>query len=305
LLSQEGYHQYAVATTDTAFKKMLSPTMGSHQDSSIIASFLNSFVPAFRKDPVYDVTEHSAVPPKRPEEKKMFMDMHVVSTEGVEYIIQMQARPLDERALFYACSTYMHQFLEITSDQHFWGQTLKPVIALQILDYDSMHHKAKRSPLNELQYARHYSLTDESGDAIDYLQVVQVELPQAELQESLFPPKATFSNVQWWVSLLKHAHECTAMDVTLWRQELGMPDAIFAAFNRLDLHKWNNTETSEYKKDLTNRHLYATELADEREEGRKEALLKVAAGMKRHGMPLDLIAHVTGLHSDTIVNLPM
>jgi hypothetical protein len=41
---------YAVATTDTAFKHMLSPSIG--EDSSIVISLLNSFIPAFTEDPI-------------------------------------------------------------------------------------------------------------------------------------------------------------------------------------------------------------------------------------------------------------
>ena len=47
LLHQLGRHHYAIATTDTAFKHMLSLSMGS--DSSIVISLLNCFVPAFRE----------------------------------------------------------------------------------------------------------------------------------------------------------------------------------------------------------------------------------------------------------------
>ena len=50
-----GRHRYAIATTDTAFKHMLSLSMGS--DSSIVISLINSFIPVFRGDPIVAVTE--------------------------------------------------------------------------------------------------------------------------------------------------------------------------------------------------------------------------------------------------------
>lgn len=48
-------HHYAVATTDTAFKHMLSIAMGS--EKNIVISFLNSFIPAFRGNSIVDVKE--------------------------------------------------------------------------------------------------------------------------------------------------------------------------------------------------------------------------------------------------------
>ena len=101
-------HHYAIATTDTAFKHLLSLAQGS--DKKIVISFLNSFIPAFHGDPIRDVEEAPVALPilRRPGEKQTFMDLHVVSSAGVHYLIEMQAQRhvmFDERALFYAAST--------------------------------------------------------------------------------------------------------------------------------------------------------------------------------------------------------
>ena len=130
---------YAVATTDTAFKHMLSIAMGS--DKNIVISFLNSFIPAFREDPIVDVEEAPVALPalRRSGEKQTFMDLHVISSSKVHYIIEMQSQRhvmFDERALFYAASTYSRQFSEKELNTADWYFKLKPVIALQILDYD-------------------------------------------------------------------------------------------------------------------------------------------------------------------------
>ena len=130
-LARTSSQHYAVATTDTAFKHMLSVTEGN--DKYIVISFLNSFIPAFRGDsipafrgdsipafrgdsipafrgdsipafrgdfiPAFrgDSITHveetpAAIPAlKCPEEKQTFMDLHVISSSNVHYIIEMQA----------------------------------------------------------------------------------------------------------------------------------------------------------------------------------------------------------------------
>ena len=135
-----GQHQYAIATTDTAFRYMLSLSMGS--DSSIVISLLNCFVPVFSGDPIVEVKEAPVTIPalRRPGEKQTFMDLHAISSQGTHYIIEMQAQRLvmfDERALFYACATYAHQLSERELSRGNWYTNLKPVIALQVLDYDT------------------------------------------------------------------------------------------------------------------------------------------------------------------------
>jgi hypothetical protein len=287
LLHQLGDYHYAIATTDTAFKHMLSLSMGS--DPSIVISFLNCFIPPFRGDPVVEVEEAPvAIPALRPPgEKQTFMDLHVTSQSGVHYIIEMQAQRhvmFDERALFYACGIYARQLSERQLSAENWYINLKPVIALQILDYDTnrirglkaevpdtLVDRVKEHPLPTEQFIKHYVLTDKSGQQIDYLQMIQVELPRAERTKSLFPPQADFTMADWWVSVLHHAQEYTSAKVAEWYNEgTGiMPVAIYNALNRLDLQQWSPRVTGEYRENLANRDLYAATLAVEREEGEK------------------------------------
>ncbi len=285
LLRQLGARHYAIATTDTAFKHMLSLSMGS--DPSIVISFLNCFVPPFRGDPVVDVQEMPRAIPvlKQHGEKQTFMDLHVVSSKGIHYIIEMQAHRhvmFDERALFYACGTYARQLSEPELAAENWYLNLKPVIALQILDYDTNQIRGlkakvsdrlvdivKEHPLLEDQYVKHYILSDKSGQQIDYLQMIQVELPRAEKSRKLFPPQADFTLADWWVSVLHHAQEYTSDNVADWynSKDRIMPVEIYEALNRLDLQKWNPRVTCEYREHLMNRDLYAATLAVEYEDG--------------------------------------
>ena len=320
-----GQHQYAIATTDTAFKHMLSLSMGG--DSSIVISLLNCFVPVFSGDPIVEVKEAPVTIPalRRPGEKQTFMDLHVISSQGTHYIIEMQAQRhvmFDERALFYACATYAHQLSERELSRGNWYTNLKPVIALQVLDYDTnrirglkaevadtLVGRVDKNPLREDQFIKHFLLRDQqSGQEIDYLQMVQVDLPRAERDKQLFPHRADFSLSDWWVSILHHAHKYTSEEVEdLYRKTKIMPVVIYKALSRLDLQQWSPKEAKEYHEELARRDLYATTLTVEREEGRIEgeraALEKTARAMKAEGMAVQAIARLTGLDVEMIETL--
>ena len=293
-LARTSSQHYAVATTDTAFKHMLSIAMGS--DKNIVISFLNSFIPAFRGDPIVEVKEAPVALPalRRSGEKQTFMDLHVISSSKVHYIIEMQAQRhvmFDERALFYAASTYSRQFSENDLNTADWYFKLKPVIALQILDYDTnrvrgikavvpdtLVARVREHSLPEGEFIKHYMLTDKtSGQKIDYLQMVQVELPRAEEKQMLFPPQEGFSLIDWWVSVLRHANNYTDEVIKQFYNERKiMPEEIYKALKRLDLTSWNPRETKEYHEDIARRDLYQTTLAVEREEGMAYGIAKTA-----------------------------
>ena len=130
---------YAIATTDTAFKHMLSVDDG---DKDIMRSFLQAFVPSFQSNPITTIESCPvAIPTLREKgEKQTFMDLHVRTQNGTHYIIEMQAKRhimFDERALYYACATYAHQLSTTLLKEEHWYHDLKPTIAIQVLDYDS------------------------------------------------------------------------------------------------------------------------------------------------------------------------
>ena len=166
---------YGEATTDTAFKHMLSPTLENKQ---ILTSFLNCFVPDFQDNQIQEITEiPNAIPTlKVSGGKQKIMDLHVVSEKGLHYIIQMQARrrtQFDECGLFYATSIYSQQLRGSDLQSKKWYEYLKPVIALHSLDYDtkSVHvlgedsddeyvKSVRQFPMKEDQFIKHYLLTD-------------------------------------------------------------------------------------------------------------------------------------------------
>jgi hypothetical protein len=136
------------------------------------------------------------------------------------------------------------------------------------------------------QFIKHYILSDKSGQQIDYLQMIQVELPRAEKIRSLFPPREDFTLIDWWVSVLHHAQDYTSENVTTWYNSGAgiMPTEIYNALNRLDLQQWNPGITSEYRENLANRELYAATLAVEFEAGEKAGMEKGEKKAKREAI---------------------
>ena len=318
--------EYAKATTDTAFKHMLSPNEESNKE--LLISFLNTFVPAFRGDHVQRVEAMTSSLPVLPKlgEKQTFMDLRVQSETGNQYIVEMQARRhvmFDERALYYAASVYARQSLDQRGQEKTWYHYLKPVIALQILDYDtnrvrgiadipdsikdderSFVERVKSSPMKKNQFIKHYMMTDAiSGQKIDYLQLLQIELPRAE---RIKPPQhMTKENMQeWWINILAHADDYTHEDVNrMYQQEKVMPDIIYKALDRLDVNKWNPAMVKEYKEDLIEKDRYAAVLEVEKAEGKKEGKKEIARKMLDRGRPLAEIEEDTGLTQQEIESL--
>jgi len=265
---------------------MLDP---SEFGGDVIISFLNTFVPNFKDDPVTKVKAAPTTVPALPrvdkdkKEKATFMDVHVKVQSGSSCIVEMQSQRhlmFDERALFYLCSTYARQIENLQKKD--WYLKLKPTIALQILDYDSnklrgithekvqdlLQMRSKKNPLPKGQYLKHYIMQDQvSKQALSHLHMIQVELPR--YQGSLFPPQADFSITDWWLSILRFSSKYSAK--FLEEQEsrgIVVPDAILKAFSRLSYKKWNDRMQKEYKFELD----YVNNKKEEVQQAEKDAI---------------------------------
>jgi predicted transposase/invertase (TIGR01784 family) len=234
------------------------------------------------------------------------MDLHVIASSGAHYIVEMQARRdvmFDERCLYYACSTYSRQLSATDLSEKEWYKKLRPVIALQILDYDSnrargllgddsLIYRVKNHPLKTGEYTKHYEIVDKTtGQTIDHLQMVQVELPRAEELKILFPPNKEFTITEWWVSLLRHSKEYTDEVIKEMVSAGIMPREVYSALERLDMSKWNSHEITEYRDDLTDKAVFAFMLEAER----KERTNELVRNMKRLNMDSELITKITGM----------
>jgi len=222
----------------------------------------------------------------------------------------------DERVLYYGASTYARQISEEEFQDPMWYRNLHPVIAIQVLGYDtqrclgihdkipdSLVERAKKHPMQVGQFMKHYILTDKySGQEIRHLQIIQIELPRA--RENVFPPHKDFNLMDWWLSIFKFAPLYTQEAIRDFEsQGIIMPDVIAQALERLYFPKWNPRILHEYKSDTIEKEKYVLEFATERAEGREEGIEEgraqgkeeVALSLIKMGLPLEDIAQGTSL----------
>lgn len=318
--------EFAVATTDISFKHLLDPA----QDSEVIVSFLNTFVPAFAHDPVKEVHSAPVVIPALPrdkerKEKATFMDLHVRAESGVSYIVEMQARRhilFDERALFYLCNTYGRQLSQAELRSKDWYRALKPTIGVQVLDYDSNRirgvnddeieddqvRRVKEHPLRDGDYTKHYRMTGgHSGQELDHIQMVQVALPRY-ITRPLFPPQKDFGPLEWGLSILRHSSKYSRDYLKeLEAKKIIMPDIVKKAFDRLSYEKWNPDMQKEYRLQVEDREefetMYAVERAEGHEEGKETKAIEVAERMLLRGRAIEEVSEDTGLSKEKVAAL--
>jgi len=252
-------------------------------------------------------------------DKQLHMVVHVVFSRGKHYIIEMQSQRhimFDERVLFYACGTFAQQLTEKELSDKKWYTNLKTVIALNVLDYDSNRVRGLTlsgtvdNPLKDGDFIKHYKLTDKaSGQEIDHLQLVQVELPRAvTIDKPLFPPKVDFDIRDWWVSILKYTILYNSEMVEEWYNKGAMPEVIYMALRRLYLPDWNPRDRDAYKVGLVDRDAFALTLEVSKaigvkegsKLGIKEEKVRIARAMKESGEAVETIAQFTGLSVDAI-----
>lgn len=272
---------YAAATTDTAFKHLLGSA-----DNGAVACFLNACIPFFRRNNVKNIVQRSTAIPtlkSRDHPRQRVMDIRVLTEDGTHVLVEMQARRhinFDERALFYACNAFGRQLTDAQMQSDAWYTHLKPVIAVQVLGYDSnrvvgikstnvadtLKVRVEARPMRKKQFMKKYSFSDRtSGQTLPHLQLIQIELPRADAHFQLFPPKRSFTKQQWWLSLLSHSEDYTREMVN--NPALRVPAEIKEAFQQLDLQLWGTSELVEYKKDLIQREEFAEMFEAERMEG--------------------------------------
>ena len=290
LIRQRSKGPYACATYDASFKHVM-------EDDEVLSAFLRTFAPDRFKSGIHHIDRrHTGAIPRLTEagHKQTFMDLHVTANDDHAYIIEMQVRRhvmFDERALFYWAHTFSSQ---VTSEQFknpTWYFNLKPVIAIQVVDYDTSRAKgitnkpdhvedtlvarANANPLPEGQFLKEYEVRcKQSGQTIEHFSMVQIELPRAEKQQKLFPPQKDFSETMWFLSVLRHADKYTKEMVEQLEAQQAVPDFIKRMLHRLTFDVWQPTLLREYKEGVGDRVVFATEYAVEREEGRKEGRLE-------------------------------
>lgn len=260
--------RFAKATFDTSFKHML-------QDSEVQLSFLRTFTD--REDIVQVTPYPSSLPTLRNKEKSQrHMDFACRIRNGDIFIAEVQVRRedyWDPRALYYAAGVYSQQLGE--------GEPysmLQNVIGINILDHDT-------GTLTKLgDFEKHYVMTDRlhPDQSWPYIQIRQFELPRIKFDVLPEGPK------KQWLRVFK---ESVKMDDV----PKDFDPIIQKALSYLDRKKWGGELVSAYASEELDLSKYTAVLKEERIEGQKEGVAKIALKMLKRNRPIDEIAEDTGL----------
>jgi hypothetical protein len=122
--------------------------------------------------------------------------------------------------------------------------------------------------------------------------LIQVEIPRGRELLKGKPDHKTFTSIDWWLELFCFSEDYSADRVTDLKQDgVEIPAFFEHALQRLDRTVWSPQMQKEYDVDLTDRAAYATVLAVERSEGKKEGvkegLLTAARAMKKRAKMTD------------------
>ena len=309
---------YADPTLDTTFKQL----MWQKDSDPVALSFINTFVPDLQVQSLEFIESAPlAIPALRHRGKKQtFMDFHVRAKDGHRYIVEMQSKRhvlFDERALFYACSVYSRQIDEKDFSDEGWYKLLKPVIAIQIVDYDSnrargltvgkddgelvddtLVQRVKNNPLPPERAEKYYRMTDRySGQTINYLDMIQIELPRYKVDP--LPKTGSIStDKDWWVRILKNVINYTEDQCKLVQKQA--PSFVVEALNRLKMSKWSPRLVQEYNEDIIRKENYTTYLQIEREEGVAEEQSRIIKNAIANGFSDSDIEKITGVPVDKI-----
>ena len=261
---------HADARRDISFKKLM-------ESNVVLVKFLELFVPECKVG-VEEVEKASVAIPELPfaGEKQVFMDFYAKTKDGKHYIIEMQTARhtfFDERCLFYWAATYSGQLKGKKYKKDDWFRHLKPVIALQVVGYDSnaskgikappgskdfLLERAQENPLPKGQFIKHYKVRCEhSKQTLDDLHMIQIELPRAKKALKLFPHGNTkewdptffenFTDQQWFLSILRHAQDFTAERLESLKPYIDQKPFVKLMFESLQYKVWQLEDRTTYK----------------------------------------------------------
>ncbi|MGB0919524.1 MAG: PD-(D/E)XK nuclease family transposase [Holosporaceae bacterium] len=298
---------HADARRDISFKKLMD-------DKVVLVKFLELFVPECKVG-VEEVEKASVAIPELPfsGEPQVFMDFHAKTKDGKHYIIEMQTARhtfFDERCLFYWAATYSGQLKGKKYKKDDWFRHLKPVIALQVVNYNSnaakgiqapedskdpLCERAQQNPLPKGQFIKHYKVRCEhSKQTLDDFHMIQIELPRAKKALKLFPHGNTkkwdstffenFTDQQWFLSILRHAQDFTAERLESLKSYIDQKPFVKSMFEALKYQMWELKDQTAYKTETQElQRVYGATFLIEREhareEGREEGRIDLLAAL--------------------------
>jgi predicted transposase/invertase (TIGR01784 family) len=238
---------YARATTDTAFKIMMS-------DVGIAQALVNSLfadiseVAGAKIDPVEIDSIGEVTIPLRG-------NYHGITSKKDHVIVEMQIMrhdSFDKRALFYAASTFVNQEFPRKGK---WHLQIKNVYAIQFVDYSTGNK-------NTGQFRRCYRMTDcfpGSNRVIDGICLIQIELAGIQGIAAKITRREPLTPAEWWYHMIENSESFTQERIDQYK-ELGMPQDIEGALEKLKFEGWDNEDRARYEQEIKEVYTYNGEL---------------------------------------------
>lgn len=297
--------RYLDPKADLTFKKVF----GEHED--LVISLLNALLPLRADEEVIEVEYLPAeLVPDNPLRKNSIVDVRCVDAVGRQFIVEMQmvwSPEFLQRVLFNSAKAYVRQL-----DKGFDYSLLKPVYSLNLVN-DIFEPQLP-------EYYHYFKLVHEehTEKVIDGLHLVFVELPK-------FTPHSMSEKkmqVLWlrYLTEIKDGTEKIPQEL-LDNAETGKAisvletssynDAQLASYDKfwdtISIEKtlYNSGERKGREEGLMEGEAIGMEKgrAEGMAEGRAEEKRKIASGMKQAGIPLEIIAVITGLPLEEVKSI--
>lgn len=302
---------FAVATYDASLKHMFSIEEGN---KDILISFLNAIVPGFQDDPI---THFLQIPSLQKEVgNETFSNLIAYSKTETSFIIDLHSSRQvisDHRAISFASNAYWNQ----AQRDILWPDHLRPVISIQVLDYEikapNMPQSSKAN--DQEQHLYHYIFQDErsSKQIRNVIDIFQLHLSRARMMLHL-KGCCEYTSADWWMELLCNSSEYSDRSLCSLRESgVTIPPFFTKAMHRLDMSSWDPVMRSQYDLEhhSTDRKPYASVLAAEkaeaaaegRAEGRAERRAEIALDMSVKGYSEESIDSLTGIGSKQLAEL--
>ncbi|HIT15555.1 MAG TPA: Rpn family recombination-promoting nuclease/putative transposase [Candidatus Avimuribaculum pullicola] len=292
--------RYINPYTDFGFKKLF----GTDMNKELLISFLNALFDGKEevKDITYLNTEHIG---SLELDRKAVFDVYCENEKGEKFLVEMQKGEQEffkDRSIYYVTFPIREQ-----AKRGDWNYELKAVYAVSILNFVFDQRDDK-------YYHHEIKLMDTGTNTVFYdkLTLFYLEMPKFNKTED-----ELHSMFDKWLFVLKNLS-------SLFERPAALQERVFKKlFEAAEIARFNPTELNQYEDSLKNfRDLYsvistaekkghAEGFTEGRAEGRAEGFteganqkaVEIAREMLAAGMPVDMIANLTKLSKNQILEL--
>lgn len=288
--------KYINPFTDYGFKRLF----GEEPNKDLLLDFLNELLKQEQgeiKELTYLKNENLSTTELN---RKAIFDLYCTNEKGEKFIVELQKTKqkfFKDRTVYYSTFPIREQAV-IGSE---WSFELKKVYTIAILDF--VFDEDENQP-EKLRYD--VKLSDIQTKKVFYDKLTFIYLEMPKFSKSVEELETRFDK---WLFILKNLHK-------LDRVPEKLKESIFLKlFETAEIAKFNQLEYQEYEDSLKYYRDIQNSLDTAREEGKlegkiegklegkNEEKLEIARGMKKDGLPNELISKYTGLSENDIDGL--